>query len=112
MAVLLAAFPEWLDPELLKWLILVVIALILYLMYVVVRFVQKAVLKVALFALLAGLGLSLWVQRTDLDDCARTCECSLYGQTVDVPWAQLPEDVRVRLADGDVGCRDLLDVEI
>lgn len=108
---LLAALPEWLDPELLTWLILVVIAVLLYLMYVVLRFVQKAVLKVVLFGLLAGIGLSLWVQRTDLEDCARSCECSLYGQTVEVPWEQLPEDVRVRLADGDVGCATTLEVD-
>lgn len=100
-----AALPDWLDPEILKWLILVVIAVLLYLMYVVMRFVQRMVLKVVLFTLLAGIGLSLWVQRTDLQDCASSCECSLYGQTVEVPWEQLPEDVRVRLADGDVGCR-------
>lgn len=102
---LLAALPDWLDPQLLTWIILVVIAVLLYMMYVVVRFVQRVVLKVVLFALLAGIGLSLWVQRTDLENCARTCECSLYGQTVEVPWEQLPEDVRFRLADGDVGCR-------
>ena len=84
----LAALPDWLDPELLKWLILVVIAVLLYLMYVVVRFVQRTVMKIALFALLAGVGLSLWVQRADLDDCARTCECQLYGQTVEIPWEQ------------------------
>ncbi|MDW3218360.1 MAG: hypothetical protein R8F63_07075 [Acidimicrobiales bacterium] len=108
---LLAALPDWLDPELLQWIILVVLAVLLYLMYVVVRFVQRVVLKVALFLLLAGIGLSLWVQRADLDDCARTCACSLYGQDVEVPWEQLPEDVRVRLADGDVGCRDSLEVE-
>lgn len=108
---LLAALPDWLDPELLQWIILVVIAVVLYLMYVVIRFVQRVVLKVALFVLLAGVGLSLWVQRTDLENCARTCECSLYGQDVTVPWEQLPEDVRVRLGDGDVGCRDDLEVE-
>ena len=101
---MLAALPDWLDPELLKWIILVVIAVLLYLMYVVVRFVQRTVLKLSLFVLLAGIALSLWVQRTDLEDCARTCECSLYGQTVTVPWEQLPDDVRVRLADGEVGC--------
>ncbi len=99
-----AALPEWLDPELLTWIILVVIAVLLYMMYVVVRFVQRVVLKVVLFVLLAGFGLSLWVQRTNLEDCARTCECSLYGQDVEVPWEQLPEDVRYRLADGNVGC--------
>lgn len=107
----LAALPDWLDPVLLQWIILVVLAVLLYLMYVVVRFVQRIVVKVTLLLLLAGVGLSLWVQRTDLEDCARTCECSLYGQDVEVPWEQLPKDVRVRLADGDVGCRDSLEVE-
>lgn len=108
---LLAALPDWLDPVLLQWIILVVIAVVLYLMYVVIRFVQRLALKVGLFVVLAGLGLSLWVQRTDLQDCARSCECSLYGQDVEIPWEQLPEDVRVRLGDGDVGCRDDLEVE-
>ena len=102
--VMFAALPDWLDPELLTWVILVVIAVVLYLMYVVARFVHRVALKLVLFALLAGIGLSLWMQRTELEDCARTCECSLYGRTVEVPWEQLPEDVRVRLADGEVGC--------
>ena len=102
--VLFAALPEWIDPQMLTWLLLVAIAVMLYLMYVVVRFVQRVVLKVVLFTLLAGVGLSLWVQRTDLEDCARSCDCSLYGQDVQIPWEQLPDDVRVRLADGDVGC--------
>ncbi|MEQ8841438.1 MAG: hypothetical protein RIB98_10675 [Acidimicrobiales bacterium] len=104
----LAALPEWLDPEMLTWILLVVIVVLIYLMYVVVRFIQRVALKTVLFVALAGLGLSLWVQRSDLDHCARTCECSLYGQTVEVPWDQLPEDVRVRLADGEVGCRPLV----
>ena len=103
---LLAALPDWLDPELLQWVILVILAVVLYLMYVVVRFVQRAVLKLVLFVLLAGFGLSLWAQRSNLEDCARTCECSLYGQTVEIPWEQLPDDMRVRLGDGDVGCRE------
>ncbi len=111
IAVLIVALPDWLDPDLLQWIILVVIAVLLYLLYVVMRFVQRAVLKGALFVLLAGVGVSLWVQRTDLENCARTCECSLYGQDVEVPWEQLPEDVRVRLGDGDVGCRSSLEVD-
>ncbi len=97
--------PDWLDPELLQWIILVVLVVLLYMMYVVMRFVQRTVLKLVLFALLAGIGASLWFQRADLADCARSCECRLYGQTVEVPWEQLPDDLRIRLADGDVGCR-------
>ena len=111
VAVQLAALPDWLDPELLQWVLLVVIVVVLYLMYVVVRFVQRVVLKVALFALLAGFGLSLWGQRANLGECARTCQCRLYGQTVEIPWQQLPEDVRIRLANGDMGCRDPLVAE-
>jgi hypothetical protein len=111
VAVLLAIIPDWLDPELLQWVILVVLAVLLYLMYVVVRFVQRVVLKLLLFALLAGFGVSLWAQRTNLEQCARTCDCSLYGQSVEVPWEQLPEDLRVRLADGNVGCREVLEVD-
>ena len=45
IAVLIVALPDWLDPDLLQWIILVVIAVLLYLLYVVMRFVQRAVLK-------------------------------------------------------------------
>ncbi len=77
--------PSWLDPDTLRWVILVAIAVVLVVMFMVVRFVQKLVVKVAMFAVLAGLGLSLWIQRDDLQDCADTCACSLYGQDVEIP---------------------------
>lgn len=94
LPVLVAALPDWLDPELLQWIILVVIAVILYFMYVVMRFVRRAMTKAVLFVLLAGFGLSLWIQRDALQDCARTCECSLYGQEVDISGSQLPDEGR------------------
>ncbi|MEZ5168865.1 MAG: hypothetical protein R2695_21150 [Acidimicrobiales bacterium] len=78
---------------------------LLFLMYAVVRFVQRAMMKLALFVLLAGLGLSLWVQRDALGECARTCDCRLFGQTVDIPFDQMPEGARTRLQDGTVVCR-------
>lgn len=77
--------PDWLDPATLRWVILVAIAVILVGMFLVVRFVQKLMMKTLLFALLAGIGLSLWVQREDLQDCVDTCSCSLYGQDVEIP---------------------------
>ena len=84
--------PDWADPETLRWIILVVIAVVVYAMYAVVRFVQAAMLKLVLFVVLAGVGLSLWVQRTDLADCAQTCTCRLYGQDVEIPPEKLPPD--------------------
>ena len=83
--------PEWLDAERLQWIILAVIALLLYGMYVVTRFVRKVITKFLLFILLAGLGLSLWLQREDLQECAETCECTLYGEEVAIPDDRRPE---------------------
>ena len=77
--------PEWLDAERLQWVILALIGLVLYGMFIVTRFVQKVITRFLLFVLLAGFGLSLWLQRADLQECAETCECSLYGQDVAIP---------------------------
>lgn len=82
--------PESLDADTLRWVIPVVVAVVLALMGLVVRFVQRLVLKVALFGLLAGVGLALWIQRADLEDCATTCSCSLFGVEVEIPPEQTP----------------------
>lgn len=83
--------PDWLDAERLQWIILVVLALLLYAMYVVTRFIRHVVMKVILFIVLAGFGLSLWIQRADLQDCVDTCTCSLYGQDVVIPEERRPD---------------------
>ncbi len=77
--------PEWLDADRLQWAILAAIAGVLYSMYLVARFVRRALTKFLLFVLLGGLGLSLWLQRADLEQCVQTCSCSLYGEHVDIP---------------------------
>ena len=77
--------PDWLDPQTLQWVLLVAIAVLLYLMYLVARTIRRALTRFLMFVVLAGLGLSLWVQRDDLQDCVDTCACSLYGQDVEIP---------------------------
>ena len=99
-----AALPDWLDPELLRWLIVAVLAVVAYLLYIVLRFVRRLVAKVLLLVVLVGLGVSLWVQRADLEGCALTCECTLYGQEVVIPVEQLPEHLRTFDADGEATC--------
>ena len=83
--------PEWLDAERLQWIILGVLGLLLYGMYLVTRLVRQVITKFLLFVLLAGIGLSLWIQRADLEECAQTCECSLYGEEVAIPEDRRPE---------------------
>ncbi|MCQ3805743.1 MAG: hypothetical protein OXB92_06955 [Acidimicrobiaceae bacterium] len=99
-----AALPDWLDPEFLRLLIVAVLVVVAFLLYIVLRFVRRLVAKVVLLVLLVGLGVSLWVQRADLEDCALTCECTLYGQEVVIPVEQLPENLRTIDANGDAGC--------
>ena len=82
--------PEWLDAERLQWIILAVLAVLLYGMYLVTRLVRQVITKFLLFVLLAGVGLSLWIQRADLQECAQTCECSLYGEEVTIPEDRRP----------------------
>jgi len=100
-----AALPGWLDPELLQWILVVALVVVAYLLFVVLRFVHRLLAKLVLCAALVGLGVSLWVQRAELQDCALTCECSLYGQEVVIPVEQLPEDLRTLDADGEVLCQ-------
>lgn len=83
--------PDWLDPETLQWSILVAIAVLLYIMYVVACTVRRAMTRFLIFVMLAGLGLSLWVQREDLQYCVDTCACSLYGQNVEIPADRRPD---------------------
>ncbi len=100
-----AALPGWLDPELLKWILVVALVFVAYLLFAVLRFVRRLVAKIVLCIALVGLGVSLWAQRADLQDCAVTCECSLYGQEVVIPFEQLPEDLRTFDAKGEALCQ-------
>ena len=99
-----AALPSWLDPLLLQWIIVVALVVVGYLLYLVARFVRRLIAKVLLLVILASLGVSLWIQRADLQDCARTCECRLYGQEVVIPVDQLPEDLRTVDTNGMPTC--------
>ena len=83
--------PDWLSAERLQWILLAAIALNIVAIYLVAKFVRKLITKFLLFVLLVGLGLSLWIQRDDLQDCVSTCECRLYGQDVEVPPERRPD---------------------
>ena len=85
MHVLAAELPGWADPETLRWIALVVIALILYVMFKVMRFVQRMMMRAVLLVLLAGLVLGLWFQRAELGDCVDVGSCRLFGIEVEVP---------------------------
>lgn len=86
----LDAVPEVITPDNARWIALVAVAIVVVGMFLVVRFVQKLVLKAVLVGLLALVGLGLWVQRAELGDCVETCDCRLFLFDVEVPESANP----------------------
>jgi len=88
---LAAQLPSWANADNLRWITLGVIVGMIVLMLLVLRFIQKLVLKGTLFGIFAIVGLIAWVERADLADCARTCSCSIVGFDVKIPPDKNPE---------------------
>ena len=77
--------PEALDADSLRWIILVVLCVVVVAMYLVIRFVQKMATRALLLIALAIVGVALFVERENLEDCVDTCSCSLFGEDVTIP---------------------------
>jgi len=88
--VLALTLPDWIDPDNAKTIAAGVGIAAIVLAIVVVRFVQKLVMKLAFTAVLALVALVAWTQRADLADCANTCDCRLLGFDIEIPQDQRP----------------------
>lgn len=73
------------EPGMLRNLAVGLVVAIAVVALLVARFVTTLVVKVVTLAVLVGLGALVWQQRAELGDCARTCECSFFGQDVRLP---------------------------
>lgn len=78
---MLAATPPWFADNLPQ----IAAITLLVLVFVVIRFVQKAVMRAALLIVIALTGLFVYVNRAPLRACAKTCECEIGGRTITVP---------------------------
>ena len=83
--------PDSIDPSTLRTAALVGIGVIVLLAFLVLRMVKKMVFRVIFLGALAGVGVYLWSQRAELEDCKATCACSFAGFDVDVPGCPDPE---------------------
>ena len=88
--------PDSIEPDQLKTAAIVAIGVFAVVSFLVMRFIQKLVLKLIVVAVLVGAGVFLYTQRTDLDDCqrqlrdslGRECVCGFAGFDVTVPGCQ------------------------
>ncbi|MGQ0432928.1 MAG: hypothetical protein ACT452_11060 [Microthrixaceae bacterium] len=78
---MLAATPAWFADNLAE----ISTGTLLVLVLLVVRLVQKAAVRMALLALIAVVGVLVYVNRDPLQACAKTCECELGGRHITVP---------------------------
>lgn len=85
LEVVALTLPESLDPETLRTVALVVLAVLVFAALWVLRTVQKVMTRLLLLGLCVVLGVGVWLQRDELGECRRTCACQLFFQDVEVP---------------------------
>lgn len=61
--------------------------------FLIVRMIQKAALRLALLAVVAVVGVLVYVNRDPLEQCARTCECRIADRDIHVPTCQSDLDL-------------------
>ena len=77
--------PTSLDSESLQRIAIGVLIGLAVLSLLIMRFVQKMAMRLLLLALVIGLGIGVWAQRAEFQQCAKTCNCRLFGKDVRVP---------------------------
>ena len=77
--------PSWADPQFLRSVAVVAVAVSVILLVLAARVIRRLVLRTVGVVLLATLTIGLWGQRSGLADCAADCSCSLFGQPVKIP---------------------------
>jgi len=78
------ATPSWFTDSNLKTLAVGILIALAAMSFIVTRFVQKMAVKLALLVICVGLGAAVFVQRSNLSDCATTCNCKVFGVKVKV----------------------------
>ena len=73
-----------LDPDQVKTGAIVALAVLVVVAFLVMRFIQKMVLRVILLGGLVGLGVYVYAQREELKDCVPECACTFFGFDVKV----------------------------
>ena len=77
--------PSWADPQFLRSVAVVAVAVSVILLVLAARVIRRLVLRTVVVVLLATLTVGLWGQRSGLTDCAADCSYSLFGQPVKIP---------------------------
>ena len=85
LAVLLAQVEEdKLDRDTVEIAIIVLLVVCAIGMILVLRTVQKMTTRIALLGILFVVGVGLYLQREELEDCREQCTCEVFGLDIEV----------------------------
>jgi cobalamin biosynthesis protein CobD/CbiB len=82
--------PETFDPDTLRTAGVVALVVLVLVAFFVMRFIQKMVLRVIMLGVLVGLGVFVWFERDNLEECVPNCACDIAGFEVQVPDCPMP----------------------
>lgn len=80
-----------LDFNTIKTVSIIAIGILVLLALLFATIVRKVVTKVLLIVIVLGLAGVIWWQRDQLEACAKTCECTFFGQEVKLPENQFTQ---------------------
>lgn len=78
---MVAAAPAWFSDN----LTVIAVGTLLVLTLLVIRVIQKTMLRVVLLCLIGGVAVFVYANNEALERCATTCECRLVGRDITVP---------------------------
>jgi len=85
--------PDSIEPDQLKWVAVALMGVVVFGGLLLMRSAQKLVFRVLILLAMVAVGVLLFSQREDLDECqrqvrdslGRDCSCTFAGFTVQVP---------------------------
>ena len=84
------SLPDWISPEIIENLGIVVLVVLGILLFLVLRFISKLLVKFAFIVIIFALAFGVWSERADLSECINTCDCKIFGQKLHIPSSKNP----------------------
>lgn len=95
--------PVWLNSENLRTLLMGVLIVKVIGVLILLRLLRGLMTRIVLIAVVAALGVGVWLQRTNLETCVKTCSCEIFGRQVEIPANRNPSCATPQPASEDAG---------
>ena len=84
------SLPDWISPEITQNLSIVALVVLGILLFLVLRFISKVLVKFTFIVIILALAFGVWTERSDLSGCINTCNCEIYGLKIYIPESKNP----------------------